>query len=56
MMVVEKVFKEVLRDIGYQERERERERERKRERDLPFCIFAIKEHQVSYSKPRDAKW
>ena len=55
MMVVEKVFKEVLRDIGYQEREREREREREkereRERDLPFCIFAIKKHQVSYSKP-----
>ena len=40
MMVVEKVFKEVLRDIGYQEREREREREREieREREKEICL------------------
>ena len=31
MMVVEKVFLEVLRGIGYRERERERERDRDRE-------------------------
>ena len=40
MMVVEKVFKEVLRDIGYQERERERAREREieREREREICL------------------